>query len=64
MAPPGAGSYYAGTTLPVRHAQTTMLAYGVPALTIMGAISVSVSRVYPPLAWGAANVFEVGLGLG
>ena len=28
MAPPGAGSYYAGTTLPVRHAQTKMLAYG------------------------------------
>ena len=25
----------------------------------MGAISVSVSRVYPPLAWGAANVFEL-----
>ena len=36
-----------------------LVAHDAPALTIFGALSASVSRIYPAVAWRAANLYEL-----
>ena len=55
----GAGQRESGASDAVLDARPALLAYGVPALTIWGAISTAVSRIYPPVPWAAANVFAL-----
>ena len=36
-----------------------LIAFDTPALTIFGALSATVSRIYPAVAWRAANLYEL-----